>query len=57
MGLTHLANHGYVHNDIKPANILLVDSKQDGINTTRAVLADFGCALGDNTALHVDYMC
>ncbi|CAN0286420.1 unnamed protein product [Ectocarpus sp. 6 AP-2014] len=45
MGLTHLANHGYVHNDIKPANILLVDSTQDGNKTTRAVLADFGCAL------------
>ncbi|CAM9566220.1 unnamed protein product [Ectocarpus fasciculatus] len=45
MGLTHLANHGYVHNDIKPANILLVDSTQDGIKATRAVLADFGCAL------------
>ncbi|CAM9325382.1 unnamed protein product [Ectocarpus sp. 4 AP-2014] len=45
MGLTHLANHGYVHNDIKPANILLVDSTQDGNTKTRAVLADFGCAL------------
>ncbi|CAM9885244.1 unnamed protein product, partial [Ectocarpus sp. 12 AP-2014] len=45
MGLTHLANHGYVHNDIKPANILLVDSTQDGNKTTRAVLADFRCAL------------
>ncbi|CAN0367745.1 unnamed protein product [Ectocarpus sp. 12 AP-2014] len=45
MGLTHLANHGYVHNDIKPANVLLVDSTQDGNKTTCAVLADFGCAL------------
>ncbi|CBJ48951.1 myosin IIIA [Ectocarpus siliculosus] len=51
MGLTHLANHGYVHNDIKPSNILLVDSTQDGNKTTRAVLADFGCALGAINAL------
>ncbi|CAB1119205.1 unnamed protein product [Ectocarpus sp. CCAP 1310/34] len=38
IGLTHLVNNGYVHNDIKPANILLVDSTQDGNKAARAEL-------------------
>ncbi|CAM9489194.1 unnamed protein product, partial [Hapterophycus canaliculatus] len=44
MGACHLAQHGYVQNDIKPGNVLLFDPKQ-GNTDGRAVLADFGCCL------------
>lgn len=51
MGVAHLANHGYVQNDLKPGNILLF-APEPGSENGRAVLADFGIALGEKqTAL------
>lgn len=45
MGVAHLASNGFVQNDIKPGNILLL-SPAPGCENGRAVLADFGIALG-----------
>jgi eukaryotic-like serine/threonine-protein kinase len=41
-GLAHLHARGYLHRDVKPANILIADVETDG--RLRAVLADFGIA-------------
>lgn len=45
MGALHLAQHGYVQNDIKPGNVLLL-APEHGSTDDRAALADFGCCLG-----------
>lgn len=45
MGALHLAQHGYVQNDIKPGNVLLFAPQRGNIDG-RAALADFGCCLG-----------
>ncbi|CAN0240034.1 unnamed protein product, partial [Scytosiphon promiscuus] len=45
IGALHLAQHGYVQNDIKPGNVLLF-APPNGSTDGRAALADFGCCLG-----------
>lgn len=48
MGVAHLAKNGLVQNDIKPGNILLFGPEPGSGENGRAVLSDFGGALGES---------
>jgi cell division cycle 2-like len=56
-GVRHIHQHKYLHRDLKPSNILVKQLIQNGRNTSRLAIADFGLArkykLGANMTLPV----
>mmetsp|Transcript_1583 Transcript_1583/g.4069 ORF Transcript_1583/g.4069 Transcript_1583/m.4069 type:complete len:628 (-) Transcript_1583:107-1990(-) len=43
LGVNFINSKGYVHNDLKPDNILVIDEFQHNEKIPRVVIADYGC--------------